>query len=55
MINRLGKTVHKLTGANDFTLYFNININILTGEDERYYAGLNLLYQTLLTIRNDFN
>ena len=53
MINGVGKTVHKLTGANVFTLY--VNINILTGEDERYYAGLNLLYQTLLTIRNDFN
>jgi hypothetical protein len=41
----IGKTIHRLTGANVLTLY--VNINILIGEDDRYYAGLNLLYQTL--------
>jgi len=41
----IGQNVYNITRANVFTLY--VNINILIGEDERYYAGMNLIYQTL--------
>jgi voltage-gated potassium channel len=41
----IGKTIHRLTGANVITIY--ININILIGEDDRYYAALNVLQRSL--------
>lgn len=43
--NWLGKAIRKDTGANVITLY--ININILTGEDKRYFSGLNIVLESL--------
>jgi hypothetical protein len=37
----IGKSIRRDTGANVITLY--ININILTGEDNRYFSGLNIV------------
>ncbi len=39
----IGKALHRLTGANVVTVY--VNINILSGEDQRYYALLNYMLQ----------
>jgi voltage-gated potassium channel len=37
----IGKSIRRDTGANVITLY--LNINILTGEDNRYFSGLNIV------------
>ena len=41
----IGKTIHRLTGANVLTVY--ININILIGDDPKYYSALSVLINTL--------
>ena len=41
----IGKAIHNLKGAQVITLY--ININILTGTNERYYAALRELKQSI--------
>ena len=43
--NWIGKTIHRLTGANVLTVY--VNINILIGEDPKYYSALSVLLNTL--------
>lgn len=40
----IGRTIHRLTGANVVTIY--INISILTGEDDPYNALLNIFLDT---------
>lgn len=39
----IGRAIHRLTGANVVSLY--VNINLLSGEDVRYYALLNYMLQ----------
>jgi hypothetical protein len=41
----IGKAIHRLTGAQVITLY--INIDILTGSNERYYAALRELINSV--------
>lgn len=39
----IGRAIHRLTGANVVTVY--INIDLLSGEDQKYYALLNYMLQ----------
>ncbi len=48
----IGKTIHKLTGANVITLY--VNIKLLTGEDALYYASLKCLLETFESVFGNF-
>jgi voltage-gated potassium channel len=47
---RLGKAIHRLTGAQVITLY--INIDLLTGTNERYYAALRELKQSVIDFKS---
>ena len=50
--NWIGKTIHRLTGANVLTIY--VNISILIGEDPKYYSALSVLLNTFeQTFGND--
>lgn len=48
----VGKAIHKLTGANVITIY--VNISLLTGEDESYYASLKCLLLTLESVFGNY-